>query len=179
MFLFKKLKKYKESQGLILFEKVEDAINAEKILRNNNYNVKLVAPPPELRKGCDISIEFNIYEIVGIEETLKVNSINYTDIKPIKGNRELLKFVKIVDFNDAVMVKAGNMKITVHKIYGTILNISGGGCPDIPYLNLQLVGKNIKEVKRPREIGLTLCALMLDRAYEECLKIVNDEIKLC
>jgi hypothetical protein len=39
----------------------------------------------------------------------------------------------------------------------TIVNVSGGGCPDVPYLAAMLVGKNIYEVPEPNEIGHTLC----------------------
>ncbi|MDY6821305.1 MAG: DUF3343 domain-containing protein [Deferribacterota bacterium] len=178
MRFFKSKKNEKEKQsGLILFEKVEDAVKTEKLLKRYGYNIKLVAPPPDLRKGCDLSIAFNIVELLGIENLLKDKKINFLEIKSLESGSELLDIVKVVDFGSAVMVKAGNMKMTIDKNSGVILNTSGGGCPDIPYLNLQLVGKKIDEVKRPKELGLTLCALMLDRAYEECLKIFYKEKK--
>jgi len=116
--------------------------------------------------------------MLGVENLLKDEKISFVEIRAVEGSTELLDIVKIVDFGSAVMVKAGNMKMTIDKYSGVILNTSGGGCPDIPYLNLQLVGKKIDEVKRPKELGLTLCALMLDRAYEECLKIFYKE-KMC
>jgi len=157
--------------GLILVEKVEDAIKVEKVLKSVGYAVKLVAPPPDLRMGCDLSVECNIAEKVGIERFLKEKHVPFLEIRPTKGEGDLLDIVKIVNFDGAVMVKAGNMKMTIGKKTGIILNTSGGGCPDIPYLNLQLVGKKIYEAERPADLGLTLCALMLDRAFDECLKI--------
>jgi len=72
-----------------------------------------------------------------------------------------------VDFGEWLMVRAGNMKIVVEKATGVIVNTSGGGCPDIPYLNHALVGKRLDEVPRPKDLGYTLCGLMLDRAYQE------------
>jgi hypothetical protein len=33
------------------------------------------------------------------------------------------------------------------------------------------VDKRLTEVPRPKDIGFTLCALMLDRALEECLAL--------
>ncbi|MEI3479685.1 MAG: hypothetical protein V8Q84_12080 [Bilophila sp.] len=39
-----------------------------------------------------------------------------------------------------VMVRAANMKITVERASGTIVNVSGGGCPDVPYLAALLTG---------------------------------------
>jgi hypothetical protein len=69
------------------------------------------------------------------------------------------------------MVKVGNMKITFDKESSIIVNISGGGCPDIPYLHAELIGKPLSEAPRPKDIGFTLCALNADRALEECLAL--------
>ena len=66
--MFKRKKKSSfEGSGLILFDKVEEAIGAERILKGENYPVKLVAPPPTLRKGCDLAVEINLVEQVGID----------------------------------------------------------------------------------------------------------------
>ena len=65
------------------------------------------------------------------------------------------------------------MKLTFDTATGVILNISGGGCPDIPFLHISMLDKKIAEVTRPREKGFTLCALMLDRAFVEALNIWN------
>ena len=59
------------------------------------------------------------------------------------------------------------MKLTIDKVDDTITNISGGGCPDVPYLFIELVGKSLYEAKRPKDVGYSLCAYSLDRAYEE------------
>jgi hypothetical protein len=69
------------------------------------------------------------------------------------------------------MVKAGNMKITFEKKSGVIVNVSGGGCPDIPYLHAELIDKRLSEAQRPKDLGYTLCALNLDRAFDECLTL--------
>jgi len=154
-----------------LFHKVEDAIKAEKFLKDIDYACKLVAPPPTLRKGCDLSVEINLVEQMGIERLFKQKDVDYIEVVPLKGVGELLEIVKMVDFGEATMVKAGNMKLTFDKNTGIILNISGGGCPDIPYLHAELVDKKLTEVPRPNEIGFTLCAMMLDRALVECLEL--------
>ncbi len=70
---------------------------------------------------------------------------------------------------------AANMKITVDREKSTIVNISGGGCPDVPYLAVSLIGNKITEVKRPRENGYSLCAYMLEKAYEKALNMVNGQ----
>jgi hypothetical protein len=169
--VFKKKRSPFEGGGLLLFEKVEEAIKAEKTLKGAGYVVKLVAPPPILRKGCDLAVEINLVEQMGIERLFKQKDVAYIEVVPIKGDSELLDIVKVTDFGDATMVKAGNMKVTFDKSTGIILNASGGGCPDIPYLHAQLIDKKVTEAPRPKEIGFTLCALMMDRALVECLEI--------
>jgi len=61
------------------------------------------------------------------------------------------------------------MKLTYEKNSGIIVNISGGGYPDIPYLHAELIENLIDKAPRPKDIGFTLCALNLDRALDECL----------
>lgn len=160
-----------EGGGLVLFHSVEEAIAAEKFLKSENYEVKLVAPPPQLRKGCDLALEINIVEKTGVERLLKQKEAGFVEILTLKGAGELLDVVKIKDFDDACMIKAGNMKLTFDKKSGVILNISGGGCPDIPFLHISMVDKKLTEVSRPKEKGYTLCSLMLDRAFTEALEI--------
>ena len=156
--------------GIVIFTDVQDAMRAEKVLRGAGYAVKLVAPPPALRKGCDLALEINLVEQPGIERSLNQRDIAYVSVAPLKtGTSELLEIVKVTDFGNWVMVKAGNMKITFDKDSSIIVNTSGGGCPDIPHLHAELIDKPIAEVPRPRDIGFTLCARMLDRALEECL----------
>ncbi|WP_180371606.1 hypothetical protein [Neomoorella thermoacetica] len=65
------------------------------------------------------------------------------------------------------------MKLVFDKKAGVIVNISGGGCPDIPYLYTRLVGTPLDGAPRPREVSYTLCALMLDRTLEKAMEIWN------
>jgi hypothetical protein len=161
-----------EGGGLVLFEDVQDAMAAEKVLRKADYAVKLVAPPSELRKGCDLALEVNLVERPGIERALKERGAAYVSVAPLRvGTSQLREIVKATDFGDQVMVKAGNMKLSFDKVSGVIVNVSGGGCPDIPYLHSELVDRKLSEAPRPRDIGFTLCGLMLDRALEECLAL--------
>jgi len=167
----KKAKGKAESGGLLLFEKVEDAIRAEEILTEADYTVRLVAPPPTFRMGCDLAIEINLVEQIGIGRLFREKGVNYLKVVPLKGAGRLLDVVKVTEFKDATMVKAGNMKVTFDKNKGTILNVSGGGCPDIPYLSASLIGKKLSDAPRPKDIGFTLCAMMMDRAVVECLEL--------
>jgi hypothetical protein len=169
--LFQKKKSF-NSDGLVLFMDVHDAMQAEKVLSRTGYLVKLVAPPPELRKGCDLAVAINLVEQPGIERVLKEKGVGYVKVTPLKvGTEGILEIVKVTDFGDWTMVKAANMKLTFAKKSGVIVNTSGGGCPDIPRLHAELIDKPLTEAPKPRDIGFTLCALMLDRALEECLRL--------
>ena len=175
---FLKRNKTFEGGGLVLFLDVHDAMQAEKILKKAGYAVKLVAPPPELRKGCDLAVEINLVEQPGIQRLLNQRDIGYVSVTPLKiSTSKLLEIVKITDFGDWVMVKAANMKLTYDKGSGVIVNTSGGGCPDIPHLHAELIDKPLSKAPRPRDTGFTLCALMLDRALEESL-VLQKEGKL-
>ncbi len=59
------------------------------------------------------------------------------------------------------------MKLTVDKETQNIVNVSGGGCPDVPYLAREMVGKTMADAPDPRKIGHTLCGYALQLAYEE------------
>jgi hypothetical protein len=171
-FLRRRKKPAFEGGGLVIFEDVQDAMAAEKALKKANYAVKLVAPPPELRSGCDLALEINLVERPGIERVLGEESAAYVGVAPLKlGTSPLLEIVRTTDFGDLVMVRAGNMKLSFDKATGVIVNVSGGGCPDIPYLHSRLRGERLTEAARPRDVGFTLCALMLDRALEEGLAL--------
>ncbi len=160
-----------EACGLVLFHSVEEALSGERALKGADIENRLVAPPPELRRGCDLALEINLVERPAVERVLEAQGIHFLEILPIKGEGELLQIVQLTDFGDALMVKAGNMKLTFDKASGVILNISGGGCPDIPYLHAQMLGKALDRAPRPKEMGRTLCSLMLDRAYEHSLDV--------
>ena len=172
------LKRHKKESfdggGLVLFNEVQHAMSAEKALKSAGYLVKLVAPPPELRRGCDLAVEINLVEQPGIERVLKEKNIFYMEINPLRiKTSPLLEVVKVTDFGEWLMVKAGNMKITYEKDSGLIVNVSGGGCPDIPYLHAELIDKKLDEAPSPKDLGYTLCALNLERAMEESLTLYH------
>jgi hypothetical protein len=173
MAFFKKEEKVKfEGGGLVLFDEVQQAMAAEKVLRAAGHIVRLVAPPPELRKGCDLAVEINLVEQPGIKRVLDESDVFYVEISPLRiKTAPLLEVVKVTDFGQWVMVRAGNMKITYEKTSGIIVNVSGGGCPDIPYLHAGLIDKRLAEAPRPKDLGFTLCALNLERALDECLTL--------
>jgi len=160
-----------EGGGLVLFDSVEEAMSGERALKADGVENRLVAPPPALRRGCDLALEINLVEKPAVERMLLSRQVPFLDILPMKGDAELLQVVQVTDFGEALMVKAGNMKLTFDKVSGVVLNISGGGCPDIPYLHAQMLDMPLDRAPRPKEMGHTLCSLMLDRAYTQSLEI--------
>ncbi|MGB9498006.1 MAG: putative Se/S carrier-like protein [Dissulfuribacterales bacterium] len=163
-----------KGKGLILLNEVSEAMQAEKMLKSFGYGVRGVAPPPEIRKGCDLAVEFNLIDQLGVERLLKRSGLSPLDIVSLDTlSQKPLDITKEKDFGRYLMVTAANMKITVDKEKGTIVNISGGGCPDVPYLTVSLVGNNITEVENPGENGYSLCAYMLEKAYEKAMNMVN------
>jgi hypothetical protein len=176
MAIFKKSKEKFSGGGLVLFEEVQEAMRGEKVLKKADYRVRLVAPPPELRKGCDLALEVNLAEQPGIERLLEKSDVLYIEVRPLQvGDSEILEVVKTTDFGDWLMVKAANMKLTFEKKTGIIVNTSGGGCPDIPVMHAELLDKRLDEAPHPAEIGYTLCSLMLDRSLEESIAIYKGE----
>ena len=172
MAFLKRRKQSFEGGGLVLFMDVHDAMRGERVLKKADYAVRLVAPPPQLRKGCDLAVEINLVEQTGIERLLREKDAPYVSVVPLKaGTLELLEIVKVTDFGDWIMVMAANMKLAFDKGSGIIVNTSGGGCPDIPHLHAEMIGKKLTEAPRPKDVGFTLCALMLDRALEESLNL--------
>lgn len=164
-----------EAVGIFLFDEVSAAIKAEAVLKTAGYEVELVSPPPHLRAGCDLAVAIPSMERLGAERALAerdASARGWADT--LEGTMDLADIVTTEDFGEWVMVRAGNMKITVEKATGRIVNTSGGGCPDIPYLNLELVGATVSDGRRPRDIGYTLCGLMLDRAFVEAQRLVGD-----
>jgi len=175
--LFKRKKDPFDGDGLVLFQTTAGALKAEKALRKAGLDVRLVAPPLSRRKGCDLAVEVNLLEKVAVERVLRDSGIRHEGLEVLSSeSARPLEVVKIAWLGDFVMVRAGNMKMTCNRKTGVISNVSGGGCPDIPYLYLELVGRRAAEAARARELGSTLCALLLDRAHEECIRILEEGV---
>jgi hypothetical protein len=170
--LFKSGKEGKSpDKGFLVFHNTSEVIRAEAILKKKGWDVRVMGPPPELRTGCDLVIEFPLVEQLNILRVLEEKKIPPIEMVPVDS--PLLKpidLLKTKDYGKYIMVRAANMKLTVEKETLKIVNISGGGCPDVPYLAEELVGKNLKEAPDPKEIGHTLCAYTLYMAYEEMKK---------
>jgi len=179
-FLKKKSAEMEENKngdrGFLVFENTSEVIHAETLLKRGGWEIKVMGPPPEIRSGCDLVIEFPLIEELKITKTLQDAGIPPLQAVPVSSPLlEPVDLFQIKDFGSYLMVQAANMKLTVEKDSLTIVNISGGGCPDVPFLAEQMVGKLFHEAPSPREIGHTLCGYALQLAYEEmkrrCLQL--------
>lgn len=169
MNLLKKLfaKRYEKPKGILLYGSVQEVIQTHKLLEKQGFQVKLVAPPPEVRVGCDLAIEFDLIEQEAVENTVNNSgSSPYRIVSTKEMLPDILKRSLIVELDGYLMCKAGNMKITIDQKNHRIVNISGGGCPDIPYVAEQLYNVRIEEAKNPIEIGNSLCTYMLQISFD-------------
>lgn len=167
----KKERKGKSDRGFLVFHNTSEVIRAETILKKQGWDVRVMGPPPELRTGCDLVIEFPLVEQLNIRRVLEEKKVPPIEMVPVDS--PLLKpidLLKTKDYGNYIMVRAANMKLTVEKNTLKIVNISGGGCPDVPYVAEELVGKTLRDAPSPKEIGHTLCAYALHMAYEELKK---------
>lgn len=152
----------------MVFEHTSEVIRGETLLKQHNMPVRVMGPPSDIQTGCDLVIEFPLIEELNIRRLLEQAEIHPLNIVPVTA--PLLTPVDlfaVTDFGDYLMVRAANMKMTVAKNTLEIVNISGGGCPDVPYLAGEMVGRNLLDAPRPRDIGHTLCGYALQLAFEE------------
>ena len=63
--------KYEKPKGILLYATVQEVILANKMLESRGFRVRLVAPPPELRVGCDLAVEFDLIEQEAVETAIK------------------------------------------------------------------------------------------------------------
>ena len=175
-----KLKLFKEKKqdnlsraelGILVFENTSEVISAQKILKTNDWEIRVMGPPPEIQSGCDLVIEFPLIQELNILRLLEKAGIPPIETVPVTDPLlQPVDLFHIKDFGDFLMIRAANMKITVEKSTRLIVNVSGGGCPDVPYLAFMLVGKTMAQAPNPMDIGHTLCGYALGLAFKEMQK---------
>jgi hypothetical protein len=155
-------------RGILVFSHTSEVIRADKALKETGWRIRVMGPPPEIQSGCDLVIEFPIIEKLQVLRVLDQAHLSPLMVVPVSC--PLLKPVdlfQVKDFGRYLMVRAANMKLTVDKETRVIVNVSGGGCPDVPYLARELVGRPLDQAPRPRDLGHTLCGYALELAFQE------------
>jgi hypothetical protein len=154
--------------GILVFASTSEVIKAEKILKATGWQIRVMGPPPEIQTGCDLVIEFPLVEKLRVLRILGEAKLSPLQVVPVNSPLLLpVSLFQIKDFGEYLMVRAANMKLTIDKASHRIVNISGGGCPDVPYLARKMVGRTLETAPLPRDIGHTLCGYALQLAYEE------------
>lgn len=155
-------------RGILVYENTSEVIRAEKLLKQEGWSIQVKGPPPEIRSGCDLIIEFPLIEELNILRTLEAAGLDPLQVAPVTGPLlEPVDLYQAVDFGEYLMIRAANMKITMEKESRLIVNVSGGGCPDVPYLAQEMIGKRLDQAPAPRDLGHTLCGYALELAYLE------------
>lgn len=156
-------------RGLLVFEHTGEVISAERLLRKAGMDVEVKGPPPQLRTGCDMVVVFELVSQVRVLEILEREGI--APIQVVSAHDVLLEPVSLFQIKQLddrwLMVRAANMKITLDTADGRIVNISGGGCPDVPWVAHRLCGLRLEEAPEPLTLGQTLCCYSLQKAFEE------------
>ncbi|MEG2171950.1 MAG: DUF3343 domain-containing protein [Desulfovibrionaceae bacterium] len=161
-------------KGIAVFAHTGEVIRAEMVLRTAGLAVEVKGPPPHLRTGCDLVVVYNLLQELRVREVLEMAGVQAEAF--VHAGENLLDPVSLFQVKDLgawLMVRAANMKITVCKDDGRIVNISGGGCPDVPYLAAHLTGLTLTEAQEPRHIGQTLCCYSLQKAFEEARRLLS------
>lgn len=161
-------------KGLLLFPGTGEVMRAETLLRQAGFDVAVKGPPPDLRQGCDMVIEFPLLHELRVREVLSAAGLVPLRVAAVRDF--LLEPVSLClarDVDGFLLVRAANMKICVDRNSRRIVNISGGGCPDVPYLAEALVGKTLDEAPEPRTLGQTLCGYALQLAFEEARRLCS------
>lgn len=166
-------------RGFLVFQHTGEVIRAEQVLRRAGFKVKVMGPPPNLRTGCDMVIVFDIMTEPVARRVLEAEHLVPLQVVPVQDALlEPISLYQVKDFKDWAMVRAANMKITLEKASGVIVNVSGGGCPDVPYLAALLTGQSIVGAEEPRVKGQTLCAYALQHAFEEAKRLEQLDFSL-
>ena len=156
-------------RGLLVFDHTGEVIRAERLLRKAGLDVEVKGPPPELRTGCDMVVVFELVSQARVLDVLDREGLEPRQV--VSAHDVLLEPVSLFQIKHLddrwLMVRAANMKITLDAADGRIVNISGGGCPDVPWVAHRLCGLRLDEAPEPLSLGQTLCCYSLQKAFEE------------
>lgn len=70
-------------RGILVFENTSEVIKAETVLKENGWHIRVMGPPPEIRQGCDLIIEFPLIEEMQIVKVLRQEGIPPLNVVPV------------------------------------------------------------------------------------------------
>jgi hypothetical protein len=166
----------KAELGFLVFQHTGEVIQAERGLQAAGFRVEVKGPPPELRTGCDMVLTFPLMKEHAVRRVLEELRLTPLNVVPVSATMlEPVSLFRVTDYGQWIMVQAANVKLTFERESGLIVNISGGGCPDVPYLAGLLVGSSLDEAEEPRLKGHTLCSYALQKAFLEARRLWGEE----
>lgn len=163
----------RSGRGLLVFQHTGEVIRAERLLRAAGLEAEVKGPPPQLQTGCDMVVVFELVSQARVLATLHDGGL--TPAAAVCADDVLLEPVslfqsRLID-GRWLMVRAANMKISLDTADERIVNISGGGCPDVPWLAQCLCGRTLADAPEPLTLGQTLCCYSLQKAFEELRRL--------
>ena len=168
----------KAELGFLVFQHTGEVIQAERGLQAAGFRVEVKGPPPELRTGCDMVLTFPLMKEHAVRRVLEELRLTPLSVVPVSATMlEPVSLFRVTDYGQCLMVQAANVKLTFERESGLIVNISGGGCPDVPYLAGLLVGRRLDDAEEPRLKGHTLCSYALQKAFLEARRLWAEERK--
>ena len=169
----------KAELGFLVFQHTGEVIRAERGLQAAGFRVEVKGPPPELRTGCDMVLTFPLMKEHAVRRVLDELHLTPLNVVPVSATMlEPVSLFRVTDYGQWIMVQAANVKLTFERESGLIVNISGGGCPDVPYLAGLLVGRMLDDAEEPRLKGHTLCSYALQKAFLEARRLWHEERKV-
>lgn len=166
----------KAELGFLVFQHTGEVIQAERGLQAAGFAVEVKGPPPELRTGCDMVLTFPLMKEQAVRRVLDELRLTPLSVVPVSATMlEPVSLFRVTDYGPWIMVQAANVKLTFEMESGLIVNISGGGCPDVPYLAGLLVGHGLNEAEEPRLKGHTLCSYALQKAFVESRRLWEEK----
>jgi|WetSurMetagenome_2_1015567.scaffolds.fasta_scaffold30047_4 hypothetical protein len=164
-------------RALVIFDSVFNAIEAEAALSERGLDTRVVALPPQQRRISGLALEIDRADQVAVKHLLRQGKAGFIAITSLHPSWQPMDLVTITDFDIWRMVAAGSIKLTYHKQSGEIVNISGGGFPDIPFLIKEIIGKSVLSVP-PMHDFHSVSAWMLNQALKTAAQLYRESTEL-
>lgn len=161
------------SEAILYFAATGEVIQARQALEDAGLFVRVMGPPPALRTGCDMVVVVPLLHVYAATSLLEKAGVPPLGSMPAgEGLLDPVSLFTVKDYGEWIMVRAANMKLTVEKAGQRVVNVSGGGCPDVPWLAACVSGLPLDGVAPVlKEHGQTLCGYALQLALDEMLRL--------
>lgn len=153
---------------MFLFRVAGDAIFAESALKKDGINASLAQPPRNITRGCELAVKLPFSSQFSAMKTLDTRGVPYLDVIATSVVEDLpCEFISQKQIGDYFMTRVGNMKVTVDSD-GMVVNVSGGGCPDVLRVARLIIGKKAgagnDSIKVIEDNTHSLCGYLLKKA---------------